>query len=96
MTQQDSPYDGASLLEALRDLNNTARDAATGPADESYPQEYAEAATRLSDESAAAAQAAENALRDLEAGDPVRAKQYLDRMAHIMGMVALATNGQTL
>lgn len=87
MTQQKPPFDGQTLLNAFRDMNATARE---GLQHETC-SEYQDAVRNMSSAAAHAAQAAEDALQELEAGYPTRARQYLDRMAHVMGMMSLDT-----
>lgn len=69
MTQQTLPFDGQPLLDAFRELNTSTREALVH-VDPEYSADYHAAAARMSATSAAAADAAEAALRDLDAGDP--------------------------
>ena len=88
--EHDTPFDGQQLLDSLRELNNSARKM-TCFVDGSQSEDFRQAADVVSDTTAHAAQEAEAALKAMEAGDPMPAQRYLDRMAHAMGMVSLAT-----
>ena len=88
--EHDMPFDGQQLLDSLRELNNSARNAIRC-ADGSPSEDFRKAADQVSDTTAHAAKEAEAALKAMEAGDPMPAQRYLDRMAHVMGMVSLAT-----
>ena len=88
--EHDNPFDGQQLLDSLRELNNSAREAIRC-ADGSPSEDIRKAADMVSDTAAHAAQEAEAALKAMETGDPMPAQRYLDRMAHVMGMVSLAT-----
>ena len=83
--------DSQQLLTSFRDMNTSARDLAKdGEPDDSL--EYVQYAREFSHEAATAAEGASNALLSLDKGDPTPARQYLDSMAHVMGMMSLATH----
>lgn len=88
--EHDHPFDGQQLLDSLRELNNSAREAIRC-ADGSPSEDFRKAADIVSDTTAHAAQEAEAALKAMKTGDPMPAERYLDRMAHVMGMLSLAT-----
>lgn len=84
-----SNLDWRSLLDSFRQMNNTSQDLFQGK-DTSDGPEYPEARARFSQQAHLAADAAEKALEELEAGDATGAKQYLDRIAHVLGMISAA------
>ena len=88
--EHDTPFDGQQLLDSLRELNRWAREM-TFEVSDYVSKDFKKAADTVSDTTTHAAQEAEAALKAMEAGDPMPAQRYLDRMAYVMGMVSLAT-----
>ena len=84
-------FNSAELLSAFRDLNLNARKMAQSVGDDDS-QEYLEAAAKLARAASGAADKALAANKALDDGDDIPARQYLDRMAHVMGMISAATH----
>lgn len=84
-------FNSNELLAAFRDLNATARQMAREHGDDDAMQ-YIDAAARMGREASDAAEKAEEAIKALDAGDQIPARQYLDRIAHVMGMFSAATH----
>lgn len=96
MPDNTVPYDTQMLLDAFRELNNATKDIAicADVENDRYP-EYAEAFGRsraeFSAEATKAADAAEQAMAELRTGNTRPALDFLDRIRHVLGMMALAT-----
>ena len=88
-----APFDGAELLGAFREYNRCAVELAKDADEVDDAEEFSDALNLLSRFTHEAADAAQSALDALTGDDPdpTSAKQFLDRAAHVFGMMSLAT-----
>ena len=73
-------FNSAELLSAFRVINLNAREMAQARGNDGA-LEYQDAAARLSREASGTADKAEQAVKALDDGDDIPAREYLDRMA---------------